>query len=481
MVPREPHFFGSVETSHSGPWDYLQRVPLVFYGPGFIRSQGEISPDTEVTVADLAPTLADLLDLEWPDDRAGRAIPEVLVPADDRPGDPKVIVVIAWDGGGWNVLEQWPQSWPFLRKLMERGTSVRNAIVGSSPSVTPTIHATIGTGTFPRQHGIIDIPVRDGDKIVGSYDGRTPKYLRVPTLADLHDASVDNAAKVGIFSYKAWHWGMMGHGAYIDGGDKDIAVLAERTAGNLLTNERWYSLPSYLHDVPGFEEDLRAVDSEDGKLDGAWMGHDVLHDPAARRETPVWVRYQTRLIEALLEEERFGEDDVPDLFFTNYKQIDEIGHSFNMVNPETREIIAHTDEALSRLVSFLDRKVGKRRWVLAVTADHGMTPDPSTTGAWALRMERMKEDLGDHFEVDPEELLTEHRVTGLWFDKDVLRQEGITVAQIANFLLGYTIGENSPYEEIPREYRDRVDETVFDAAFPSKRLNEVWRCATRKG
>ncbi|MDQ4064913.1 MAG: hypothetical protein M3161_02585, partial [Actinomycetota bacterium] len=41
MVPRYPNFFGSFRvTTHSGPWDYLQRVPLVFYGPGYVAETG---------------------------------------------------------------------------------------------------------------------------------------------------------------------------------------------------------------------------------------------------------------------------------------------------------------------------------------------------------------------------------------------------------------------------------------------------------
>src|SRR5918995_2942575 len=142
VVHAAPNFFGSFAvTSHSGPWRYLQKVPLLFYGPGFIRSQGEISLDREVTVADLAPTLADLLDVEWPDDREGRALEEVLVPREERPGRPKMILVVVWDGGGWNVLTRWPGAWHQVRNLMKEGTSVAGTSVGSSPSVTPAIHA----------------------------------------------------------------------------------------------------------------------------------------------------------------------------------------------------------------------------------------------------------------------------------------------------------------------------------------------------
>ena len=114
VVPRFPNFFGGfIQTGHSGPWDYLQEVPLVFYGPGFIRPVGRYQPKREVTVADIAPTLAELLGVEFPD-VAGRSLDNILVPEAKRDGVPKLILEIVWDGGGTNVLETWPDYWAQL-------------------------------------------------------------------------------------------------------------------------------------------------------------------------------------------------------------------------------------------------------------------------------------------------------------------------------------------------------------------------------
>ncbi|HZA19495.1 MAG TPA: hypothetical protein VE889_01475, partial [Actinomycetota bacterium] len=106
VVPREPNWFGGfLSMSHSGPWNYLQHVPLVFYGPGFIRRAGDVTVDRQVTLADIAPTIADLIGAEPPPGIAGRTLDEVLLPKDERAGKPAVVVTVAWDGGGWNVLD----------------------------------------------------------------------------------------------------------------------------------------------------------------------------------------------------------------------------------------------------------------------------------------------------------------------------------------------------------------------------------------
>ena len=73
------------------------------------------------------------------------------------------------DGGGWNVLQHWPDSWANLKSLMGTGANFRNAITGSFPAVTACAHASIGTGTFPSQHGITGHNIRDGSKVRKAY------------------------------------------------------------------------------------------------------------------------------------------------------------------------------------------------------------------------------------------------------------------------------------------------------------------------
>ena len=53
LVPREPNFVRG-GLSHAGPWDYLQRIPMLWYGPGYVRPG---SYDEPVTLADVAPSI----------------------------------------------------------------------------------------------------------------------------------------------------------------------------------------------------------------------------------------------------------------------------------------------------------------------------------------------------------------------------------------------------------------------------------------
>ena len=479
FVPRQPNFFGGfTSTTHSGPWPYVQRIPLVFYGPGHVRPRGALRLARETTIVDVAPTLAKLVDRRWPSARPGRAIEGALARNVRKP--PKLILTIVWDGGGWDVLDEWPRAWPNLRRMMRRGTSVRGVTVGTSPSVTPASHATLGTGAWPRSHGIVDSPQREGPVIVNSYPGRSPELLDVSTFADLYDRSTDNKAKVGMIAYLFDHLGMMGHGAQIPGGDFDTAVIADGGPGDLITNPSYYSLPSYLQGVPGYEDDINTVDRVDGKADQSWMGHD-LGQLDIQRHSPVWELYQTRLLKALISGDGYGRDNVTDLLFVNYKEIDDAGHNWNMLNPEMKSTLRFADDVLGSIEHFLNRSVGKGRWVIALTADHGQAPDPRAVGAWPIRMQVLTRDLAAHFDIPEDELLQDERPVGLWLNPDTLAREGLTPGEISNWLVDYRLEDNVPVtEKLSGEYAKRAREPIFSAAFPGAALPRLFNCALKR-
>jgi hypothetical protein len=480
-VPLTPNFYagfpsgGFTGTSHSGVWDYLQDVPLVLYGPGFIRPQGEIYLDRPVSLIDMAPTMAELFGEPFAENRPGRALTEALLPADERPVPPRLIVNVVWDGGGWNVLNRWPNRWPFFKKLISAGTSVAEATVGSSPSVTPAVHATIGTGTFPGRHGIVDVHMRVDDSIGASWPGGSPRHLSARTFADIYDKRTSGLAKIGMVAFRTWHLGMIGHGAFLEGGDRDVAVMFRKN-GDLYTVPRWYSLPRYLADVKGWRKDAQLVDAADGRIDTQWRGEAVLARFDRLIDSPAWPLYQTRLIGALIRGERYGSDDVPDLLYTNYKQIDLLGHRYNMINEEIGDTIHYSDVALRRLVKTLNHHVGRNRWVLTLTADHGQQPDALAVGAWPIGTDELTSDLAAHFEVD-ESVVLRWRPSGLWLDSEQIEEVGATMNEVARYLMEYTIEDNlSDPDQLPERFEDRLNERIFETVLTRSQWKEASRC-----
>ncbi len=472
MIEKLPNQFGD---RHSTPWPYTQDVPLVLYGPGYIRSGRS---DARVTVAALAPTFAELLDFEL-GATDGDVLHDALLPRHRRNGVPKLIVTVVWDGGGDNVLRRWPNSWPQLRRLMRRGFDHANATVGSSPSITPAVHATIGTGLFPSTHGLPDIKIRIRNHMTDAWEGASPKFLEAETLVDRYDRALGNEPLIGMLARDSWHLGMIGHGSFLEGADKDIAVLDDLGGIGFRTNPDYYTLPDYLLGTEGLEEAVDEVDQRDGELDRRWLGNALLPYAASVRYTPAFSIYQTQKIIELLTNEGFGRDDVPDLFFTNYKAPDLAGHEWNMVEEEVRDNIAEADAQIPVLIDALDRVVGRERYVLALTADHGQTPYPEVRGGWSINVREMTEDIERRFNRNGHEaLVLSNRGYQLMLDRKIARDRNVSAASVARFVRNYRLEDNVPAKEaVPEEFADRVDERLYLAAFTPDELRDALRCA----
>jgi len=136
-----------------------------------------------------------------------------------------------------------------------------------------------------------------------------------------------------------------------------------------------------------------------------------------------------------------------------------------------------TDEALEGLVDTLDQEVGEGEWLMVLTADHGQTPDEETTGAWPILLGKLGKDIAAHFGVDAGQLILADRPLSLWVDRDYMAEHGLTEEEISRFILGYTIAQNR--DPTPPGYEDRADERLFSAAFSSRDLPAIWRCARR--
>lgn len=436
FLPETPIYFsgGGDGWSHSGPWPYLQEVPLVFYGPELIDEIGLLEGGG-YTLADVAPTLAALLrgSLSSTD---GRVLDEVAeLRKTIRSPPPRLVLTMIWDGAGWNTLRAHPEAWPNLARIMEEGVTY-TADVGSSPSVTPAIHTTLGTGVFPAAHGITGVPLLDDDGVAVDpfLEGASGRFMEVPALAERWDEQTGNEALIGMIGHVPWHLGMIGVGAEREGGDKDHAAWLDLESNDWVTNEEHYSLP------PGFGDrsDLPARLDDLDEGDGTWM--DVpLDDPARLEELPAFAGHHTEELISLMEAEGYGADDTTDLMFTNYKQIDLLGHYFNMASPQVKAALTSTDEQLGILLDHLDRDVGRGNYVVVMTADHGQQPTAEAVDAYGIDSNELTADLEDRF--GP--VIQDVAPTEVFVDEDALEARGYTLDDVARFLGDYRIGDNA--------------------------------------
>jgi hypothetical protein len=489
ILPEVPNFVGS-GLPHVGPWDFTSHVPLFWYGPGHIRAAGEIQEP--VTLADVAATQAQLVgsDFDAPD---GTPMVDALVPEAERSGPPRLVVVLIWDGTGRNVLDQWPDAWPNLEGLRSQGAWYEHATVGSSPTSSAQIHATIGTGAFPQHHLMVGHSIRVDEEIVSPWkDG--PDLLELPTFGDHYDQERDNEPIVALAGSVAIQLGMMSHGAYQEGGDRDLSVLrvpskaltlgAEGETWNLPENyDQWYEEPSYANDLPALSTYFDDVDLDagDGKRDGLWHGRDFedSDELLGGFHTPARVPYQARLVEEMIRREGLGADDIPDLLYINNKLVDTLGHLYGIQDPAMEDAVRTQDQDLDRFIDFLNETVGQEEWVLLLTADHGSLLSTEASGAFQIGAEELHEGLMSTFDEDDDDVAVVEQVkqTEIFIDVDELEEHGHTLEDVSRYIMDLRQEDVA----IPGLPLPRPNERVFQVAFPARVLTERLACLPENG
>jgi len=71
-----------------------------------------------------------------------------------------------------------------------------------------------------------------------------------------------------------------------------------------------------------------------------------------------------------------GQHDRTDYLALSFSQADAVGHTYGPLSREQLENLLHLDRVLGDLLSALDAEVGQDRWVMALSADHGVLSVP---------------------------------------------------------------------------------------------------------
>ena len=484
LVPKPHHFMISewdlrtlgsdepeVKTTHPGPWSYLSRVPIVMRGPGI--EPGSVVKDA-VDIASIAPTYAALLgmeDLGAPSEPLPEVTSAVTSALD-------AIVTVVIDGGGWNVLDRYPDAWPNIARLMDEGVTYEGATIGSAPSTTGALHATFGTGFYPMEHGIPGNVLRDDNgEIVDVFYGKDSdlRHLKVPSVSELWDERNDNDAVVGTISIENWHLGMIGKGALRDGGDKDLAAFWDREKQEWTVNKDYYTLPSGLRttDIERLERYEATMDARDGTTGDGWFGNDVkaiVANKNQRPSTPAMTRLMGDGVVSLLTEEGVGKDDVTDLIWIEIKMPDSAGHAWNVLDPAIEDVLEQTDAEVGRFLDVLDQRMGRDGYLFTLSADHGQQPLPDEVGGWRINTSELELDIVERF--GP--VLETATPADLYLDPEGLESAGVSMEEIASWIGTYTLGENLPEDAPGRDLvpEDRLDDTLYAAAFTSDFLAE---------
>jgi hypothetical protein len=372
VVPREGHVITERDPlyrfMHGSPWDYDTRIPILFHGAPFIR-QGDWAD--AVGQQEIAPTIAALIGAAPPATFTGRVLSNAIAP---NAGRPRLVVVVVLDAMRADYFEKYADVMPTLVRLKREGAWFGEARANVLPTVTGVGHATIGTGTDPRIHGITvnNLYNRLTGKSQPSYDALDPRELMALTLADVWNITTDGRAVIvgqgGAIRATA---GLVGRGACLINGRKIIAASYSTHDAGWETNPECYTMSDALQSFNG----RRVWEAAGGK----WMGHDI-SDPWKFRASSLFQRFEAEALLAVMAQEPIGVDDIADLVMVNMKGPDYTAHAHGPSSAETKETLTELDRQMTALLAMIERKAGPQQSVVVVTADHGMPDEPPAGG-----------------------------------------------------------------------------------------------------
>lgn len=302
-----------------------------------------------------------------------------------------------------------------FRRLLDDGAVFDNAYYPYLNTVTCAGHATIGTGALPKSHGAIlnqwydralgrpRTCTEDLSATTFTYGtsdtgrGHSAAALRVPTLGERLRARSPES-RVLTFSMKARSALMLaGRQATAATWLGDHGFETSSALGGLrpeISRALFASPMQAAHDEVW--ERLMPVDTYTGIDDGIGERPDpgwtrVFPHPLAGtapghfhnlwEESPYSDAYLGELASTAIRDFQLGQRGVVDLLGVSFSATDLVGHSFGPESHELQDTLLRLDRALGALLATLDRVVGRDRYVLGLSADHGVAKIPEAERA----------------------------------------------------------------------------------------------------
>ncbi len=308
-----------------------------------------------------------------------------------------------------------------IKRLVNEGYVFHEGRYEAAPTITSVGHATIMTGAYGEVHGIVAndwIDAETGKPCLSTQDaaytvlgrpaqerdGTAPTWLRAPTLADAVRASDDKALALSVSAKD--------RSAILCAGRAGLAVWFDAEAP-IFTTSTYYAkeIPSFA--VPTNEKFAQMIlkgtfqwGLPAGGITGksptlpAGSGRVGDSEPFAERKElqPI---LDTAEVDVALEGVKtlgLGKDEIPDLLTISFSGHDRLGHEFGPDSKESLDDFLHVDQEIGRLLTALDTLVGKGRYVVAFTSDHGVAPVPEVAqkrglDAGRIDMKKLREVL----------------------------------------------------------------------------------------
>lgn len=394
---------------------------------------------------------------------------------------PKLVVGLVIDQMRWDYLYRYYSKYgnDGFKRLLNKGYSLNNVHIPYVPTVTALGHTSIYTGSVPAIHGIAGNDWMDKEtgknvycttdesvKPVGTTNvkvgSHSPKNLWSTTVTDELRLATNFQGKVVGVSLKdrasILPAGHTPNGAY----------WFDDSTGDFITST-WY-----MNDLPQWVKSFNSQNLPDQLVANGWntllpinqytestpdnvswegllgssktptfpysnLAEDYKTKKDNIRYTPFGNTLTLKLAEASVDGENLGADDVTDILAINLASTDYVGHKFGPNSIEVEDVYLRLDQDLAKFFKYLDEKVGKNKYTVFVSADHGgahsvgfLQEHKITTGFYGEGMEKsLTEKLKAKFGVD--KLINGVDNYQIYFDRKLIADNNLDLELIKKF------------------------------------------------
>jgi predicted AlkP superfamily pyrophosphatase or phosphodiesterase len=435
------------------------------------------------------------------------AVPSVELPR------PKLVIGIVVDQMRWDYLYRYYNRYGNngFKRLLNEGFSCENTMVDYIPTVTAAGHTCIYTGTVPAIHGIAgnDFIIQATGRSMYCTDDSTvqtvgsiskagqmsPRNLLTTTITDeLRLATNFHSKVIGI--------ALKDRGGILPAGHTaNAAYWFDDKTGNWITSTYYMKeLPQWVKDFNDqkltenyLKQDWNTIypidtylqsTADDNKYEAAFKGTDAPTMPVKTsalykgnlgliRNTPYGNTLTLDLSVAAINGERLGQGDATDFLAVSLSSTDYVGHQFGINAVEIEDTYIRLDRDIASFLTYLDAKIGKGKYTVFLTADHGaahntafLNDNKIPAGVWddAATLKDMNSFLMNKYKIDGLVIsfnnyqvnLNYAIVKYLKLDEQVLKNDCIQYLQKLPYVAFAVDMEKASSANIPEELRDRI-------------------------
>jgi predicted AlkP superfamily pyrophosphatase or phosphodiesterase len=331
---------------------------------------------------------------------------------------PKLVVIIVVDQMRADYVEKFGRQWTGgLRRLVDEGAWFREAAYPYAATETCVGHATISTGSLPSSHGMVlnewwnrqllkevtcteDPNAKDvGYAGVTAKGGDSAANMLIPAFADELKFQSGSGTRIVSFSLKARAaitlggrtadavtWFDSAAGGWVTSNAYPIVGFVEAFAKAHPVSADYGKKWSLLLPASSYLYEQTAVGSTPSPGFGATFPHSLSGKEGSAaadslfysqwQVSPYADTYLAHMAENAVDKLELGKRGGTDFLAISFSSPDYVGHTFGPRSWEIQDILARLDRDIGELFAHLDEKVGRGKYVVALTADHGVAPIP---------------------------------------------------------------------------------------------------------